>query len=529
MKRPFLLVVLDGFGLGPQGPGNAVELARTPHFDRLWANAPRTTLQASGTAVGLPEGQIGNSEVGHMNLGAGRVVMQSLTYIDSQVASGEFHDNAVLNDVMDRSAGNALHLIGLVSRGGVHSDLEHLIALVDVASDRFGGPVYIHAFTDGRDTPPHSGLGYIGELEEHIASEAPHVRIASVIGRYYAMDRDRRWERTKRAYDLMVEGSAPHRAGDARAAIRAAYDRGETDEFIEPTVVTDGAGDPIGTIGDGDGVIFFNFRADRARQLTYALLGDAGWNEFERSRRPAIHFASLMQYDAALPEELAPFAFGLPPLEPSLAQVLAGHGLTQYHTAETEKYAHVTYFFNAKREKPFPGEVHRLIPSPKVPTYDQQPEMSAPELTRATLERIGEGKDDFILVNYANPDMVGHTGVLAAAIRACEASDEGMGALVEAVLERGGIAMVVADHGNAEQMLEPDGSPHTAHTTNPVPCIIVGAGDLKLREGGVLGDVAPTILELMGVEVPAQMTGRSLLATAQNAESETASARAREQ
>jgi 2,3-bisphosphoglycerate-independent phosphoglycerate mutase len=507
MTRPVALIILDGFGLAPEGPGNAVAAASTPSFDRFRRECPSTSLAASGKAVGLPEGQIGNSEVGHMNLGAGRVVMQSLTWIQSRIDSGEFHRNPVLADALASARGGTLHLMGLVSRGGVHSDLEHLLALLELARRDFDGPVRIHAFTDGRDTPPQSALGYLTELEEAIERLAGTARVASVTGRYFAMDRDKRWERIRRAYDAVVCGDAPHSAANGREAVRAAYDRGETDEFIEPTVIA-GEGGPLATIEDGDSVIFFNFRADRARQLTHALLGGEKWSEFERCRRPRVAFASLMQYDANL---TAPYAFTPPGARPCLAEVISSAGLRQFHSAETEKYAHVTYFFNAKREEPFAGETRELVPSPKVATYDLKPEMSAPELTERTLARIRDHDDAFILVNYANPDMVGHTGVFEAAVRACEASDRGMGALVEAVVAKGGAALVLADHGNAETMIDENGDPHTAHTTNAVPCLLIGAGDRGLRDGGVLGDVAPTILELLGLEKPEAMSGRSLL------------------
>ena len=506
MTRPVALIILDGFGLAPDGPANAVALADTPNFDRYRRECPSTSLLASGQAVGLPAGQIGNSEVGHMNLGAGRVVMQSLTYIQQQIDSGEFYTNTVLRQTM--AAGRRIHLLGLVSRGGVHSDLEHLLALIELARREFDREVFVHAFTDGRDTAPQSGLGYLQELEERIAATGSPARIASVSGRYFAMDRDRRWDRIRRAYDAVVCGRAPRSAASAAAAIEAAYGRGETDEFIEPTVITGTAGEPLGPIESDDSVIFFNFRADRARQFTSALLAGPEWNEFERCRVPRVHFASLMQYDRESP---AGYAFELPELRPCLAEVISQAGMRQYHTAETEKYAHVTYFFNAKREKPYPGEEHHLVPSPKVATYDLQPQMSAPELTEATVSRIRERDDDFILINFANPDMVGHTGVLQAAIEACEASDRGMGEVVRAVLHKGGTALVLADHGNAEVMLDENGEPHTAHTTNPVPCILIGGGSSSLREGGVLGDVAPTILELLGLEAPPEMTGRSLL------------------
>lgn len=507
MTRPVALIILDGFGLAPEGPGNAVSLADTPNFDRYWTSCPRTTLAASGTAVGLPAGQIGNSEVGHMNLGAGRVVMQSLTLIQERIETGEFFENEELLAALGAAGGGALHLMGLVSRGGVHSDVEHLLALLELARRHFDGQVFIHAFMDGRDTAPSSGLGYLTEVEEAIASSGGGARVATVTGRYFAMDRDKRWERTERAYRALVCGEAPYRAESGGDAVRAAYQRGETDEFIEPTVIADQEG-PVGKLSDGDALIFFNFRADRARQLSYALLGGEEWNEFERCRVPRVAFTSLMQYDREL---AAPYAFSLPQARPCLAEVLSSAGLRQYHAAETEKYAHVTYFFNAKQEELFPGEERGLVPSPKVPTYDLQPEMSAPQLTEEILARIRGAEDDFILVNYANPDMVGHTGVLEAAVKACEASDRGMGKLVRAVVEKGGAALVLADHGNAEVMLAEDGTPHTAHTTNPVPCILIGAGEHQLRAGGALGDVAPTILELIGLPAPEQMTGRSLL------------------
>jgi len=497
-----MLVVLDGFGLAPPGPGNAVHLARTPNFDKLWETCPHTQLEASGRAVGLPAGQMGNSEVGHMNLGAGRVVMQSLTYIQSLIESGEFYANGPLNEAF--RAGKAVHVMGLVSRGGVHSDLEHLFALLELARRVNSGPVYVHVFTDGRDTPPDSAKTYVRELEERIGSIQHDIRIATVCGRYYAMDRDRRWERVKRAYDVVVCARAEHRAESASEAVAAAYARGETDEFILPTVI----GEPPG-VQDGDSIIFTNFRADRARQLTYALLHE-DFADFERCRvAQNLHYCSMMEYDSHLGK---PFAFALPELTLCLAEVLSKAGKRQYHTAETEKYPHVTYFFNAAQEQPFPGEERHLVPSPKVATYDLQPEMSEPELARATRERIDSGVDDFILINFANPDMVGHTGVLQAAIAACEAADTGLGLLVEGIRRRQGIVLILADHGNAEVMIAEDGGPHTAHTTNPVPFIVVdGPPGLQLRSGGALGDVAPTVLDLLGIEQPAVMTGRSLV------------------
>jgi 2,3-bisphosphoglycerate-independent phosphoglycerate mutase len=507
MSKPTMLIILDGFGLAPDGPGNAVALANTPNFDKYWADYPHTKLEASGMAVGLPKGQMGNSEVGHMNIGAGRVVMQSLTYIQSQINSGEFYKNPVLNETFDKAKGRALHLMGLVSRGGVHSDLEHLLALLELSKRKDIDPVYIHAFTDGRDTAPDSALGYIDELQHRIDELQHDIHIASVTGRYYAMDRDQRWERVKQAYDAVVCGQAEFSATSGLEAIRAAYARGETDEFIKATVITE-HGKTV-QINDGDAVVFFNFRADRARQLTYALLGDSNWKAFERCKTPRVHYASLMEYDAALG---LPFAFELPALTKPLAQVISEAGLKQYHTAETEN-PHVTYFFNATIEEPFAGETRDMTPSPKeVATYDLKPQMSQPELTEATLKRIQNNDDDFLLLNFANPDMVGHTGVLEAAIKACEAADVGLGQLVEAIRAKGGTVMVIADHGNAEVMIDENGKPHTQHTTNPVPCIIISDNkNLTLREDGVLGDVAPTLLELMGLAKPREMTGKSLI------------------
>jgi 2,3-bisphosphoglycerate-independent phosphoglycerate mutase len=510
MTRPVVLVVLDGFGLAPEGPGNAVAQARTPVFDRCWSHLPRTTLEASGPAVGLPAGQMGNSEVGHLNLGAGRVVPQSLTYVQDRIDDGRLFANPVLGELCAAvvAAEGTLHLLGLVSDGGVHSDLAHLIALIDLAGRHGVRRIAVHAFTDGRDTAPDGGRGYLQRLEVAIAELGSPARVRTVIGRYFAMDRDHRWERTAVAWEALVHGRAERRAASAAEAIEAAYARGETDEFIAPTVVA-AEGESPATIGDGDGVFMFNFRADRARQLAHAFVDGAAFAGFDRGRVPAVRFASLMQLDASLP---APFALALPPIDMPLAEIVAQAGLRQHHTAETEKYPHVTYFFNAKNETPYPGETRHLEPSPKVPTYDLQPEMSAPALATACARRLREHDDAFVLINFANPDMVGHTGVIKAAVAACEAADAGLGEVLEALAERGGAALIVADHGNAEQMIAADGGPHTAHTTNPVPCVLVGGPEgATLRDGGVLGDVAPTILALMGLAQPAAMTGRSLL------------------
>lgn len=503
------LVILDGFGLAEPSAGNAVSLAFTPNFDRLSREQPSTRLAASGLDVGLPEGQIGNSEVGHLNIGAGRVVMQSLTWIDSLIEGGEFWSDETLCRTIDSAASGTVHLVGLVSNGGVHSHVRHLLALLQLAEQRGARRIAVHAFTDGRDTAPDSGLPAVLEVQAACAASTVPAFIASVTGRYWAMDRDHRWERTRRAFDAMVCGDAPYRTASAANAVQDAYRRGETDEFIEPTVVTDADGEPLATVEDGDAVIFFNFRSDRARQLTAALTGGSGWAAFPRCRVPAVNFCSLMEIDASLQ---LPFAFSTPELRLPLAEVISNAGLSQFHAAETEKYAHVTYFFNALIEPPFPGEERSLTASPRVPTYDLQPEMSSEELTGRVVDRIRNADDAFVLVNYANPDMVGHTGSLAAAIRACEAADLALGRVVSAMRERGGTVLVIADHGNAEQMLDEAGNPHTAHTTNPVPCILIdGPPGISLRSGGRLADVAPTVLELLGLAQPAEMTGQSLL------------------
>lgn len=503
------LIILDGWGIAPPSVGNAVYLANTPVFDRIWDTYPHTKLEASGRAVGLPVGQIGNSEVGHLNLGAGRIVPQKQTYITEMIETGEFFKNPVLKDafaIMDQ--GKTLHLMGLVSDGGVHSDWDHLMALLDMSQSFTTPNVALHIFTDGRDVGPTTGLNFMLQLESKVAA-LRGVKLASVSGRYYAMDRDKRWERVEKAYNAVVCGTADYYAATAVTAVQEAYKRGETDEFIKPTVLTDANNKPIAPISDGDGIFWFNFRADRTRQLSYAML-NADFVGFTRCKvLTTINFASMMHYANDI---VRPFAFELPTLANVLAEVLAGLGKTQYHSAETEKYPHVTFFFNAQREEPYPGEERHLVPSPKVATYDLQPEMSEPKLAAATVRRILSADDDFILVNFANPDMVGHTGVRAAAIAACEAADEGLGMILKALHGKGGRAIVVADHGNAEVMIDEKGGPHTAHTTNLVPCILVD-DDFRgtLKGGGKLGDVAPTILDLMGIPKPAEMTGESLL------------------
>ncbi|MCL2417825.1 MAG: 2,3-bisphosphoglycerate-independent phosphoglycerate mutase [Conexibacteraceae bacterium] len=499
-----VLVVLDGWGLAPAGPGNAISLARTPVFDELWARHPHTTLTACGLAVGLPDGQMGNSEVGHMNLGAGAVIMQDLTRIDKAVADGELAANAVLRAAFtDIPAGGRVHLIGLVSDGGVHSSIEHLGALIELARELGVEDLVIHAFTDGRDTLPHSGAGFLEQVERWTA-EAGVGRVGSVIGRYYAMDRDRRWDRVQLAYDLLVHGSAAHHADTAAQAVRDAYERGETDEFVTPVTVGGEA-----RIRPGDSVVAFNFRPDRMREITLAL-ADAAFTEIDRTGAPvAERYATMTEY-----EEDWSFPVAFPPARPevTLPQVIAAHGGRQLHVAETEKYPHVTYFFAGGEETPELGERRELVPSPRdVPTYDYKPEMSAPEAAAAFVAAWKEDAPTFGIINFANADMVGHTGVIPAAVQAVETVDSCLGEVVRAVQETGGVLLITADHGNSDHMLEPDGSPNTAHSLNPVPVIVTAPG-LTLRAGGVLADVAPTILQLLGYEQPAEMTGVSLIA-----------------
>jgi 2,3-bisphosphoglycerate-independent phosphoglycerate mutase len=497
------LVVLDGWALAEPGPGNAVELAATPVFDELWASYPRSELTAWGRSVGLPEGQQGNSEVGHLNLGAGAIVKQDLTRIDDAIEDGSFLAIETLREACAaaRESGR-LHLLGLVSAGGVHSSMGHLRACVELAAREEVPDVVLHAFTDGRDTNPDSGAGSLAEVEGWLR-EAGNARVATVSGRYYAMDRDRRWDRTKRAYDAIVHGRAePPPADSGEAAVRAAYERGETDEFVLPTLV--GA---EGRVRDGDSVLFFNFRPDRARQLTRAL-AEPGFGDFDRGDAPEVRLATLTEY-----QEGWTYPVAFPPARPetTLAAVIAATGAEQLHVAETEKYAHVTYFFNGGEEDPYPGEERRLVDSRRdVPTYDHAPEMSAAAAADAFVEGWKDGRYAFGIINFANPDMVGHTGEIPAAVKAVETTDECLRRVVSVVHESGGACVITADHGNADNMLEPDGSPNTAHSMNPVP-IVVTADVPGLRADGVLADVAPTVLALLGAEQPAQMTGESLL------------------
>jgi 2,3-bisphosphoglycerate-independent phosphoglycerate mutase len=503
------LVVLDGWGLAPPGPGNAVALAHTPVMDRLWTGYPHTSLHASGADVGLPEGQMGNSEVGHLNLGAGRVVVQSLTRINAAIASGDFFRNPVLCRAAEVGRGARLHLIGLASEGGVHSSLGHLLALLELARREGVADVCVHAITDGRDTPPGSARGYLDTLVAEMRRLGVG-RLATVMGRYYAMDRDRRWERTERAFRALVLGEGERAADHAEALERAARRRQpngegpETDEFLLPTVL----GPEDSRIRAEDAVVCFNWRADRVRQLVRALT-DPDFAEFSRPWPRVRYFAGMCPYDTVRP---LPAAFPGMEVPLPLGEVVSRAGIGQLRLAETEKYAHVTYFFNGGNETPYPGEDRILVPSPKVATYDLQPEMSAAEVAARGAEAIRSGRYGLVVVNFANPDMVGHTGILAAAVRACEAADRGLGEILAAVEEQGGMALVLADHGNAEVMVDPEtGGPHTAHTTNPVPCVLVGRPGAVLRSGGRLGDVAPTLLELLGLPQPDVMTGRSLL------------------
>ena len=476
-----VLIVLDGWGLAEPGPGNAVELAQTPVFDELWEKYPHTTLTAWGEAVGLPEGQMGNSEVGHLNLGAGAIVKQDLLRIDEAIEDGSFAENETLRAACDTER---LHLLGLVSAGGVHASMDHLKALIELAGQEGVDDVVIHAFTDGRDTHPDSGAGYIAEVEGWGGA-----RIASIGGRYYGMDRDKRQERIQLALDALVKGEAEFSADSGEQAVRAAYERGETDEFIKPTLVGE-----EGRIRDGDSAIFFNFRPDRARQLTEALGDD-------------VKLTTLTQY-----QEHWDYPVAFPPARPevTLASTLADRGIAQLHVAETEKYAHVTYFFNGGEEDCYEGEEHRLVDSARdVPTYDKKPEMSAAAAADAFVERWREGDLGFGIINFANADMVGHTGVIEAAVKGIETVDECLGRVVQVVEDSGGVCLVTADHGNADHMLEDDGSPNTAHSMNPVP-LIVTAEVGELREGGILADIAPTILALLGSEQPPEMSGKNL-------------------
>lgn len=503
------LIIMDGWGLNPRKDYNAIALGNTPYFDYIWNNWPSAALEASGGAVGLPHGQMGNSEVGHMNLGAGRIVPQDLTYINNLIADGEFDSNPALNAAIQHAKdnGSALHLIGLLSDGGVHSHQNHLYALLKLAKLKGLDKVFVHALMDGRDTPPRGGEEYLQQLEEQIKRIGCGT-IASVAGRYYSMDRDKRWERIKLGYDAAINGEGKT-ATSAAEAIQNSYNDDVGDEFVIPVVIVDDNGQPKGTISDNDAVIFFNFRADRARQITQALV-EPDFKGFERKQLQGLKLISFMHYYDG---QKADFAFEIPEPNNGLAETLSKLGKKQFHSAETEKYAHVTYFFNGGREQPFENEDRELVQSPKVPTYDLQPEMSAHGIKEVVVKAVESGQYDFILVNFANPDMVGHTGFLDKAIIAVETVDECVRQVVEATVRAGGAALVTADHGNSDQMLDYDtGKPHTAHTTNLVPFIYVAREKPDWRfANGVLGNVAPTILDLLGLEKSAEMTCTSLI------------------
>ncbi len=509
-KQTTVLLILDGWGHSETRDHNAIAAARAPTWERLWTQHPHTLISGSGLDVGLPEGQMGNSEVGHMTIGAGRVLYQSLTRINAAIATGAFDANPAYCQAIDSAVatGGAVHLLGLVSPGGVHSHEDHIVAAIALAARRGATRVYLHAFLDGRDTLPRSAEPSLRKARDAFATHGCG-RIASICGRYYAMDRDQRWDRIQRAYDLLTLGVAPYREADALAALQAAYARDEGDEFVQPTLIQ-AAGEPAAAIADGDAVIFMNFRPDRARQLTSALV-EPGFTGFARQRRPTLaDFVTTTEYAADLPVHIA-----FPPetMSQSLGEYLAALGKTQLRIAETEKYAHVTFFFSGGREQPYPGEERILVPSPQVATYDLQPEMSAVTVTDRLVEAIAGGRFDLIVGNFANGDMVGHTGNFAAAVKAVEAVDHCLDRILEAVQRNGGQCLVTADHGNLECMVE-DGGPSTSHTCLPVPLVYAGPRQLQLAAGGTLADVAPTVLALMGLPQPSAMTGRSLLETA---------------
>ncbi|MDR0851584.1 MAG: 2,3-bisphosphoglycerate-independent phosphoglycerate mutase [Clostridiales Family XIII bacterium] len=508
--RPTMLAILDGWGLNDADYGNAVLQADTPHLDRLFSEHPHTTLRTSGLAVGLPEEQMGNSEAGHLNIGAGRVVYQSLTRITKSITDGDFFENPALLRAASNAVqnGKALHVMGLIGPGGVHSHRDHLVALLQLAQRHAVEKVYIHAWLDGRDTPPRSADDYLAELEDTVRTMGTG-QIVTISGRYYAMDRDKRWERVEKAYDAITIGNGL-KAGSAAKAIQAAYARGENDEFVLPTNIVPSAAEPI-TIEDGDSVIFFNFRPDRARELTRCFV-DPDFDGFERTKLPKdLIFVTMTEYEKTLPNVLIAY----PPEEivNTLGAYISKRGLSQLRIAETEKYAHVTFFFNGQTEAPYPGEARILIPSPKVATYDLQPEMSAYVVCEKVLEEIDSEKFDLIILNFANMDMVGHTGILEAAVKAVEAVDRCVGKIVEKITSVGGQILITADHGNSEAMLTEGGEAITAHSLNPVPLILIRENDarLNLAGGGALADLAPTLLDMMELPIPTEMTGRSLL------------------
>ncbi len=505
-NKPFVLTIMDGWGHNPSPLNNAVAMARTPNFDRLWASCPHTLLRTDGPFVGLPDGQMGNSEVGHLNIGAGRIVKMDITRIDEAIASAALFDNPALKEAMAHARPRSLHLLGLVSDGGVHAQLSHLFALLEMAKRESVANVYVHCFTDGRDTPPESGAGFIAQLQASMTALGAG-KIASVSGRYYAMDRDRRWERVEKAYRAIVLGEGL-RAADPAAAVQASYAAGVTDEFVEPVVIVDSAGRPAGAVRDGDAVVFFNFRADRARQMTLALNDPATRLPGNPQRVKNLRYVTLTEYDKNYSYPVA-----VPPEFPdgTLGEICENEGLANLRAAETEKYPHVTYFFNGGREKPYGGEQREMAPSPKVATYDLQPEMSAAEVCGIVVRGIESGAFDLIVVNFANGDMVGHTGVIPAVVKACETVDGCLGRIESALKRTGGQWIVTADHGNADLLIDPaTGEPHTYHTRFPVPFILASEFRGKLRSGGSLRDIAPTILGCLGIAKPAEMTGRDL-------------------
>ncbi|WP_427338851.1 2,3-bisphosphoglycerate-independent phosphoglycerate mutase [Caloranaerobacter sp. DY30410] len=506
-NKPVALIILDGWGIGKDYEGNAILKAKTPNYKMLLENYPSTKLEASGLSVGLPEGQMGNSEVGHLNIGAGRIIYQEFTRISKAIENGEFFEKQEFIKAVENAKKNnsSLHLMGLLSDGGVHSHNTHLYALLELAQKYGLKEVYIHCFLDGRDVPPKSAKKYIEELENKL-SEIGVGKIATISGRYYAMDRDKRWDRTKKAYDAMVLGKG-RVASTPIEALNKSYDEDITDEFVIPTVIVKD-NNPIKVIEDNDSIIFFNFRPDRARQITRAFVDD-NFDGFVRDKKVNVYFVCMTQYDKTI--DNVEIAYKPQVYVNTLGEYLSKKGLKQLRIAETEKYAHVTFFFNGGVEKPNEGEERVLIPSPKVATYDLKPEMSAVEVKEEVIKRINEDKYDFIVLNFANPDMVGHTGKFEAAVKAIETVDECLGDIVKLIVEKGGKVMITADHGNAEEMIDENtGKTITAHTTNKVPCIVIGEGDVKLREG-ILADIAPTILDMMGIEKPNEMTGQSLI------------------
>jgi len=508
--RPVGLLILDGWGYREETEANAIAQANTPNWDKLYAMHPHTLIHTSGLAVGLPEGQMGNSEVGHMNLGAGRVVYQELTRIQKDIDDGRFFQNNALLKAVDSAAdrGHAVHILGLLSDGGVHSHIDHIKAAVKLAVER-GAEVYVHAFTDGRDTAPQSATGYIEELEDYM-DKIGGGRIASITGRYYALDRDNRWDRVHKAYDVITCGVSDFNAATAVEAVKKAYERGETDEFIQPTEILTEKGERI-QVKDGDSVIFMNFRSDRARQLTRAFIED-DFADFHRCATPVLSaFVTLTEYNKNFEKFGALVAYRPTKLRNTFGEYIAKKGLKQLRIAETEKYAHVTFFFNGGVEAPNENEVRVLINSPQVRTYDLQPEMSLPELTEKLTAALRSGEYDAFICNIANPDMVGHTGNMEACIKAVEAVDQALGKIVSTIEEIGGEMLVTADHGNMEMLIDPEtGKPLTSHTTCPVPLVYVGHDSCELREGGILADIAPTLLDMMGLEKPEEMTGESL-------------------